>query len=59
MQARQSVGIAVVTCLPVDNVILVSGEKESIPLQASGCHGRHIFDWTEDRCQRLMICDEC
>ena len=46
-------------CLPVDNVILVSGKKESIPLQASGCHGRQIFDWAEDRCQRLMICDEC
>ena len=43
-QARQSVSIAMVTCLPVDNVILVSGEKESIPLQASGCHGRQIFD---------------
>ena len=57
-QARQSIGIAMVTCLPVDHVILVSGEKESIPLQASGCHGRQIFDWAKDRCQRLMICDE-
>ena len=25
-QARQSVSVAVVTCLPVDDVILVSGE---------------------------------
>ena len=57
-QARQSVGVAMVTCLPVDNVILVSGEKVSIPLQASGCHGRQIFDGAEDRRQRLMICDE-
>ena len=47
-----------VTCLSVDNVILVSGEKESIPLQASGCHRRQIFDSAEDRRQRLMICDE-
>ena len=52
-QARQSVGIAMVTCLPEDNVILVSGEKESIPLQASGCHRRQIFDWAEDRPQRF------
>ena len=47
-----------VTCLPIDNVILVSGEKESIPLQASGCQGRQIFDRAEDRRERLMICDE-
>ena len=53
-----AVGIAMVTCLPVDNVILVFGEKESIPLQASGCHGRQIFDWAEDHRQRLMMCDE-
>ena len=53
-----SVGVAMVTCLPVENVILVSGKKESIPLQASSCHGRQIFDWAEDRRQRLMICDE-
>ena len=44
-QAKQSVSVAMVTCLLVDNGILVSGEKESIPLQASGCHGRQIFDW--------------
>ena len=55
---RQFVSVAMVTCLPVDNVILVSGEKESKSLQASSCHGRQIFDWAEDRGQRLMICDE-